>query len=85
MKKFLSVAMCLALGLTVAGCEMQGATEETKTSETPTVEVNVDGGGEAVEVVLPEEATEAINEATGEEDSAEMPAEETPTEEGMAQ
>ena len=82
MKKFLSVAMCLALGLTVAGCEMQGATEEMEASETPAVEVDVDG--EAVEVVLPEEAMEAINEATME-DSAEMPAEEMPMEEEMAQ
>ena len=73
--------MCLALGLTVAGCEMQEATE-METSETPAVEVDVDG--EAVEVVLPEEAMEAINEATME-DSAEMPAEEMPMEEEMAQ
>lgn len=63
--------MCLALGLTVAGCEMQEATE-MEASETPAVEVEVDG--EAVEVVLPAETVEAI-EAAMEMDAAEMPAE----------
>jgi hypothetical protein len=67
MKKFLSVAMCLALGLSVAGCGMQGATEEAM--ETPTVDVEV--GGEAVEVVLPAETVEAIDAAVNAE--AEMP------------
>ena len=60
MKKLLSVAMCLALGLAVAGCEMPGTTE-VDTEETPIVEVEVEG--EAVEVVLPIEAAEAIKEA----------------------
>lgn len=71
--------MCLALGLTVAGCEMQSS--EMEASDTPAVEVEVDG--EAVEVVIPEEAMEAIDEAAMN-DSADMPAEEMPMEE-MAQ
>lgn len=59
MKKFLSIAMSLVLGLLVAGCNMQPV------EETPTVDVEVTG--EAVEVELPEEAAEAIEEAVEEE------------------
>lgn len=78
MKKFLSVAMCLALGLTVAGCEMPGATEVE--TDTPAVEVEVEG--EAVEVVLPAEAVEAIEAAM---DAEPMMPEEMPMEEEMAE
>lgn len=53
--------MCLALGLTVAGCEMS-ETEMTPAEETaPAMDVDVEG--EAVEVVLPPEAVEAIEAA----------------------
>lgn len=79
MKKFLSVAMCLALGLTVAGCEMPNATEVE--TDTPAVEVEVDG--EAVEVVLPAEAVEAIDEALM--DAEPVMPEEMPMEEEMAE
>ncbi len=74
--------MCLALGLTVAGCEMQEATHEMEASETPSVEVEVDG--EAVEVILPAETMEAID-AAMEMDPAEMAAEDMPMGEEMAE
>ena len=54
--------MCLALGLAVTACGH--LTTETDTEETPVVEVEV--GGEAVEVVLPAETVEAIEEALAE-------------------
>ncbi len=73
MKKLLSVAMCLALGLAVTGCEMPGAEEEMET-ETPTVEAEVDGA--AVEVVLPTEAIEVIETALGDEAAPEKGTEE---------
>ncbi len=69
MKKFLSVAMSLVLGLLVAGCETQPV------EETPTVDVEVTG--EAVEVELPAEAVEVITEAVEEAGEEEMMEEET--------
>lgn len=56
MKKLLNIAMCIALGLAVAGCETAPVVEET-----PTVEVEV--SGEAVEITIPDETMEVITEA----------------------
>jgi len=54
--------MCLALGVAATGCEMPGAAVDTD-MDTPAVEVTVDDGSAAVEVMLPPEAVEIIEAA----------------------
>ncbi len=65
MKKLLSVAMMVALGATLAGCQPE---EQPKT---PAVEVNVDSDAKAVEVKVPVEGEEAEAEAGKETPAAE--------------
>lgn len=63
MKKLLNVVLCLVLGFAVAGCETQPV------EEVPTVDVEV--SGEAVEVIIPDEAIEVVTEATEAEEMGE--------------
>ena len=60
MKKLLNIALCLTIGLALAGCNT--------TTETPIVDVEVEG--DVVEVILPPEFTDAVEAAIEIQDAA---------------